>query len=70
MGESERGEGGGVGKGERLGSEREGGIGERWARKQWGEGGNCLLNLCDVLKTTDDGHSLDVPYLIVHETFE
>ena len=41
MGESERGEGGGVGKGERLGSEREGGIGERWDRKQWGEGGNC-----------------------------
>ena len=43
MGESERGEGGGVGKGERLGSEREGGIGERWDRKQWGEGGKLFV---------------------------
>ena len=41
MGESERGKVGGGGKGKRLGSEREGGIGERWDGKQWGEGGNC-----------------------------
>ena len=34
MGESERGKVGGGGKGKRLGSEREGGIGERWDGKQ------------------------------------
>ena len=43
MGESERGKVGGGGKGKRLGSEREGGIGERWDRKQWGEGGKLFV---------------------------
>ena len=42
-GNGERGEGGGVGKGERLGSEREGGIGERWDRRQWGEVGKLFV---------------------------